>query len=150
VKFTTYALASRLRASWMGEGNEVGQGFGKVLEVLGETPVSSEPGEGTLDHPAARQDDEAKPFMSSLRLTISPCAAAAPLPPQRQPATRCSRHQLRSIGARGSAVVSCRVPTRRRAPSASATAWCYRGPRMRSAPLAIIRHSSRMPSGIVG
>ena len=32
-----------------GEGNEGGQGFGKVLEVLGETPVSAEPGEGALD-----------------------------------------------------------------------------------------------------
>ncbi len=42
-----------------GEGNEGGQGFGKVLEVLGKTPVSAEPGEGALDHPAARQDDEA-------------------------------------------------------------------------------------------
>jgi hypothetical protein len=27
------------------------------LEVLGEAPVSSKPGEGALDHPAARQDD---------------------------------------------------------------------------------------------
>ena len=31
----------------------------KVLEVLGEKPVSSEPGEGALNHPAARQNDEA-------------------------------------------------------------------------------------------
>ena len=46
-----------------GEGNEGGQGFGKVFEVLGETPVSSEPG------------------------------AAALLPPQLQLARRCSRHQ---------------------------------------------------------
>jgi hypothetical protein len=38
---------------------EAGQGFGKVLEVLGETPVSSGPGKGALHHPAARQDDEA-------------------------------------------------------------------------------------------
>jgi len=38
---------------------KVARGFGKVLEVLGETPVSSEPREGALDHPAARQDDEA-------------------------------------------------------------------------------------------
>jgi hypothetical protein len=30
-----------------------GQGFGKVLEVLGKTPVSAEPGKGVLDHPAA-------------------------------------------------------------------------------------------------
>ena len=28
-----------------GEGNEGDQGFGKVLEVLGETPVAYEPGE---------------------------------------------------------------------------------------------------------
>jgi len=34
------------------------RGFGKVLEVLGETPVASEPGESALDHPATRQDDE--------------------------------------------------------------------------------------------
>ena len=42
-----------------GEGNEGGQGFGKVFEVLGETPVASESGESALDNPAARQDDEA-------------------------------------------------------------------------------------------
>src|SRR5271165_505897 len=42
-----------------GEGNEGGQGFGKVFEVLGETPVSSEPGEGALDHPTVRENDEA-------------------------------------------------------------------------------------------
>src|ERR1700751_5103846 len=41
-----------------GGDNKGGQGFGEVLEVLGETPVSSEPGESTLNHPAARQDDE--------------------------------------------------------------------------------------------
>jgi len=37
-----------------GEGNEAAQSFGKVLEVLGETPVASEPGESALDPPAAR------------------------------------------------------------------------------------------------
>ena len=42
------------------EGYEGGQGFGKVLEILCKTPVSSEPGEGTLDQPAARQDDETR------------------------------------------------------------------------------------------
>jgi hypothetical protein len=31
----------------------------RVLEVLGVTPVSSEPREDALDHPTARQDDEA-------------------------------------------------------------------------------------------
>jgi hypothetical protein len=51
-----------------GEGNEGAQGFGKILEVFGKTTVASEPGESALDHPAARQDDEA---MFSLRLTIS-------------------------------------------------------------------------------
>jgi hypothetical protein len=30
----------------------------RFSKVLGQTPVSSEPGEGALDHPAARQDDE--------------------------------------------------------------------------------------------
>src|SRR5271166_4662613 len=49
-----------------GEGNEGGQGFGQVLEVLGETPVSSKPGEGALDHPAARHDDEALPVVAPL------------------------------------------------------------------------------------
>jgi hypothetical protein len=35
VEFTTDALASRLRASWMERvGNEGGQGFGKVFAVL--------------------------------------------------------------------------------------------------------------------
>jgi hypothetical protein len=52
-----------------GEGNEGGQGFGKVLEVLGKTPVTSEPGEGVLD--TQRRGTTVKPFMSSLRLTIS-------------------------------------------------------------------------------
>jgi hypothetical protein len=39
--------------------SKAAKGFGKVLEILGETPVASKPGEGALDHPAARQDDEA-------------------------------------------------------------------------------------------
>jgi hypothetical protein len=43
-----------------------GQGFGKVFEVLGETPVASEPGESALDNPAARQDDEALPVVAPL------------------------------------------------------------------------------------
>ena len=42
-----------------GEGNEGTQGFSNVLEILGQTPVASEPGEGALGHPAARQDDKA-------------------------------------------------------------------------------------------
>src|SRR4051794_816029 len=41
-----------------GQDNEGGQGLGEVLEVLGETPVSSEPGKGTLNHPPARQHDK--------------------------------------------------------------------------------------------
>ena len=31
----------------------------RFSKSLGETPVASEPGESALDHPAARQDDEA-------------------------------------------------------------------------------------------
>ena len=54
------------------DGSKCDEGFqscGEILEVLGEPPVASEPGEGALDHPAARQDDEAA--LSSLRLAIS-------------------------------------------------------------------------------
>ena len=49
-----------------GERNEGGQVFGKVLEVLGEPPVSPEPGEGALDYPAARQDDKAFHVIAAL------------------------------------------------------------------------------------
>jgi hypothetical protein len=46
-------------ASWMNARvNENGESFGEVLEVLGKTPVSAEPGEGALDHPSTGQDDE--------------------------------------------------------------------------------------------
>ena len=37
-----------------GEGYEGGQGFGKVLEILGETPVSAEPREGAARPATAR------------------------------------------------------------------------------------------------
>jgi hypothetical protein len=50
----TYALASRLRASRTeARVNEAGQGCCVVVEILGEPPVSFEPGKGALDHPAA-------------------------------------------------------------------------------------------------
>jgi hypothetical protein len=49
-----------------GEGNEGAQGFGKILEVFGKTTVASEPGESALDHPAARQDDEALHVFAAL------------------------------------------------------------------------------------
>src|SRR5215469_11067289 len=69
------------------EGYEGGQGFGKVLEILCKTPVSSEPGEGTLDQPAARQDDE------------TPHVGAPPDNPHAQQRYRC--HQAREpAGAR--------------------------------------------------
>jgi hypothetical protein len=64
----TYAQARRLRAKLDGgEGDEGGHGFGEVLEVLGETPVASEPGEGALDQLAAGR----RSLSSSLRLTVS-------------------------------------------------------------------------------
>src|SRR5262249_45490030 len=37
-----------------GEGHEGGQGLGKIFHIVGETPVSSQPGERALDDPAAR------------------------------------------------------------------------------------------------
>src|SRR6516225_1171810 len=36
------------------EGDEGGEGFSEVLEILGKPPVAAEPGEGALDHPTAR------------------------------------------------------------------------------------------------
>jgi hypothetical protein len=48
-KSTSYPRRSR----WT-RGNEGAQSFCKVLEVLGETPVASEPGKSALDHPTAR------------------------------------------------------------------------------------------------
>jgi len=51
------------------EGDDGSQGFGKVFEILGKTPVSSEPREGASDSLAAWQDDEAVHVVP--RLTIS-------------------------------------------------------------------------------
>jgi len=39
--------------------NESSQSSGEVLEILGKTPVSSEPGEDAFDHPPPGQDNEA-------------------------------------------------------------------------------------------
>ena len=36
-----------------------GRAFDGALEVLGEAAATAEQGEGSLDHPAPRQDDEA-------------------------------------------------------------------------------------------
>jgi hypothetical protein len=51
-----------------GEVPKVATGFGKVLEILGKTPVSSEPGEGVLQHPAPRQNDEAPRLLKNFDL----------------------------------------------------------------------------------
>ena len=58
VEFTNYAPASRLRASWMQPRvtKVAREGCREVIEILGERPVALEPGEGSLDHSAARQD----------------------------------------------------------------------------------------------
>ena len=48
------------------DGDEGGDGFGEVLEVLGEAPVAPEPGEGAFDHPAARQHDKALHIVAPL------------------------------------------------------------------------------------
>jgi hypothetical protein len=40
-------------------GDEGRECIGQVLEILGESAVASEPGEGPFDHPASRQHDEA-------------------------------------------------------------------------------------------
>jgi hypothetical protein len=66
------------------EGDESDEGFGEVLEILGEAPVAHEPGKGALDHPTTRQHDEA--LYVVVPLDDSSDAAAAPLPPLRLPA----------------------------------------------------------------
>jgi hypothetical protein len=43
----------------VGDQGPGGRAFDRALEVLGETTATAEPGEGALDHPAPRQDDEA-------------------------------------------------------------------------------------------
>jgi hypothetical protein len=54
-----------------GERNEGAQSFGKVLEVLGETPVPPEPAEGALNHPSPGQDDETAPAARSFAARMS-------------------------------------------------------------------------------
>ena len=48
---------------YRGEGHGGGQGYGKVLEVLGRTPVSSEAEEGAST--TQRRGRATKPFLSS-------------------------------------------------------------------------------------
>jgi len=68
-EFTIYALANRLRASWMEVMvTKAARVSARVLEVLGEPPVASEPGESA---PNQRRGRTTKPLLSSLRLTIS-------------------------------------------------------------------------------
>jgi hypothetical protein len=61
----------------------------RAREVLGETPVASEPGEGALDHPATRQ--YRRSLSCRLRLPIS-MRGGGTFPTQHQPATHCSHH----------------------------------------------------------
>jgi hypothetical protein len=75
----TYALASRLRASWMeARVTKVARVSVRFSKSLAKTPVASEPGERALDNPAARQRRRSPSCRRSVRR--SPCAAAAPLP----------------------------------------------------------------------
>jgi hypothetical protein len=107
VEFTTYPLASRLRASWMeARVTKVAKGSARFSKSLARRRFRPNQEEGTLDHPAARQDDEA-PHVVAPPDNLH-ARAAAPLPPHLQLATRCSRHRPRSVRATGSAGGSCR------------------------------------------
>jgi hypothetical protein len=98
-----YALATRLRASWMeARATKAPRVLARFSKSLGETPVASEPGEGALEHPAAPQGDEA--FMLSLRLTIS-VRSGGTFATAAKPARRFRRHRPRSVRAKGSACV---------------------------------------------
>ena len=46
--------------------NEGGNGLGEVFVILGDAAVTPEPGEGSLDDPAARQDHEAFQVVAAL------------------------------------------------------------------------------------
>ena len=65
-----YARARRLTPSCMArEGYEGKEGVGEIFIVLVQAPVAAEPGEGAST--THRRGRTTKPFMSSLRLTIS-------------------------------------------------------------------------------
>jgi len=49
-----------------GDGNECVKRIGEVFPIFGEAAVPSEPGEGALDHPSARQDDETAHVVGAL------------------------------------------------------------------------------------
>src|SRR4029077_5991553 len=105
VEFTTYALASRLIASWMEarvtKVTKVSARFSKSLARRRLRPNQEE-----VCSTTQRRGRTTKPFVSSLRLTISR-RSSGPLPPQLQLAGRFIRHQPRSVRAKGSAGVSC-------------------------------------------
>jgi hypothetical protein len=66
VEFTTDALASRLRASWMERvGNEGSQGFGKVFAVLARRRFR--PNQEKVRSTTQRRGRTTKPFLSSAR-----------------------------------------------------------------------------------
>ena len=66
---STYALASRLAASWIDQLTKLGQGFSEVLEVLGDRPVrpDREKVRSTVQRAAARRSRSRRRF----RLMIS-------------------------------------------------------------------------------
>jgi hypothetical protein len=49
-----------------GQCDESGEGLGKVFIILGDAAVAAKPGEGSLDDPATRQDDEAFQVVAAL------------------------------------------------------------------------------------
>ena len=71
VEFAIYALASRLRASWMEARVTKAARFRQGLGVLGETPVFARTRRRYARPPSGAAEHEA--LMSSLRLTISMC-----------------------------------------------------------------------------
>jgi hypothetical protein len=101
-----------------GEGNEDAQGFGKISR----SPWARRrlrPNQEKVRSTTQRRGRSTKPFMLSLRLTIS-VRSGGTFAIATQPARRYSRHRPRSVRAKGSACVFCRGRAR-----------CHRGPRSR-------------------
>ena len=90
-ELTTYALASRLRASWMeARVTKVARVSARFSKSLARCRFP--PNQENCARPPKRRGSTTKPFLSSLRLTTATRRAAS-LPPQCRPARRCGPHR---------------------------------------------------------
>ena len=115
-----------------------GRAFDGALEVLGEAAAAAEPGEGALDHPTPRQDDEALGGRGTLddleRPSAQPCqrrrqlvAGVAAIGEQvAQPGKRWRIALTRSTAPSRSWMSAACTSTKSIRPSVSVTMWRLR------------------------